>query len=106
MSAVDREDLRLNILMILVAERAFTANQATLARRLAGIGINVMRDALLMECIWLDEVAGAVVDKDVDGVHILTLTDDGAEHLTGARGMPKIRKPTPGEIAKCLPFLK
>ena len=102
----DREEIRLQILLILAVQPAYTANQVHLGRQLALHGYSIPRDTLIVELAWLEEMAEAIVDRDVDGVHIATLSDDGAEHLTGTRIIPKIRRPSPGEIAQCQPLLK
>jgi hypothetical protein len=61
-------------------------------------GHAINRDQLHIELSWLDQVADAVVDQAVGGVHIATLTGDGLEVVEGLRDIPGIRRPRPDEI--------
>jgi hypothetical protein len=98
---IDREDLRFCILSILAGATGQKANGVSIGRGLSkDHGLEVSRDTLAVEFVWLDETAEAVVDQDVDGVHILTLTEEGREHLLGLRTLPKVRRPRPDELAK------
>jgi hypothetical protein len=96
---MNRDEIRLQILLILAAQPGYTANQVAISQELKVRGYVVARDLLGIELTWLDEIASAIVDRQSGGVHIATLTDEGMEHLQGARTIPGIRKPSPGELA-------
>ncbi len=95
-----RADLRLRILLILQLQNAYTANQEVLIAKLRAEGYTLNRDLLQVELAWLDEIADAVVDRTTGGVHIVTLTGNGLEHVEGARAIPGIRCPRPEELPR------
>lgn len=95
---IDRADLRLQILWILWKSQGYTSNQALVKKALAVCGVVATTEQIRTEMAWLDNV-GAVVLQDVDGVFVATLSDHGEEHLQGARAIPDIRRPRPGEMA-------
>lgn len=95
----DREDARLRLLLLLHAAPANTSDQERLRRQLADGGAVLTRDAVRTELAWLDGV-GAVFNRDSGGVFIPSLTEDGAEHVQGARIIPGVRRPTPSEVVR------
>ena len=94
----DREELRLQILIILFLSTGYEANQEILIRELKKRGIVVNRDQLKIELSWLDEQADVIVDRNCGGVHIALLNGDGLEHVEGSRTVPGIRRPRPDEL--------
>jgi hypothetical protein len=105
--SIDREELRFSILLILAASSGQKASGPSISRALSrDRGLDISRDALAIEYAWLDEVASAVVDQDVDGVHILSLTEEGREHLLGMRLISKIRRPYPDELTRARGLLQ
>lgn len=96
---IDRADLRLQILWILWKSQGYTNNQVLIKKGLASSrGVVATTEQIRTEMAWLDNI-GAVVLQDVDGVFVATLSDHGEEHLQGARAIPDIRRPRPGEMA-------
>lgn len=95
---MDREELRLKILIILFLSAGYEANQEVLIRELKKRGIVINRDQLKIELAWLDEQADLIVDRDVGGVHIALLNGDGLEVVEGSRTVPGIRRPRPEEL--------
>jgi hypothetical protein len=96
--ADNRADIRLLILQLLRGQSGYMANQEVLIGLLRERGHAINRDQLHIELSWLDQVADAVVDQAVGGVHIATLTGDGLEVVEGLRDIPGIRRPRPDEI--------
>lgn len=94
---IDRQELRFQILKLLLGSAGYTSNQHLLAEALKGGGIVATRDMVRTEMAWLDNV-GAIINRDTGGVFVATLADEGEEHLRGARVIPDIRKPRPGEV--------
>lgn len=95
----NREDIRFHLLAILRGQPDYTANQEVLLAALRDAGHALNRDQLKIELAWLSGNAGAVLDRVVAGVHIATLTLEGLEVVEGARQVPGIRRPLPGEVA-------
>lgn len=94
----DREELRLQILIILFLSAGYEANQEILIKELKKRGISVNRDQLKIELSWLDEQADVIVDRECGGVHIALLNGEGLEIVEGSRMVPGIRRPRPEEI--------
>lgn len=97
--ASERENLRLQILLVLKCQPHYMANQELLIGRLREMGCAISRDKLHIELIWLDQVADAIVDKVSGGVHIASLTGDGLEAVEGLKPIAGIRAPRPDELA-------
>ncbi|SMF94319.1 hypothetical protein SAMN02949497_1629 [Methylomagnum ishizawai] len=94
----DRDNLRLLLLLQLNQSPAYTADQEALRRRLGQSGTVATRDQVRTELAWLDNV-GAIALRESGGVFIGMLGEEGLEHIQGARDIPGIRKPGPGELA-------
>lgn len=95
---IERENLRLLLLLQLNQSPAYTADQETLRRKLGESGNVATRDQVRTELAWLDNV-GAVALRETGGVFIGILGEEGLEHIQGARTIPGVRKPGPGELA-------
>jgi len=96
--ASERENLRLQILLVLKTQPLYMANQEVLISHLRETGYPISRDKLHIELVWLDQVADAIVDKVSGGVHIASLTGDGLEAVEGLKPIAGIRAPRPDEL--------
>lgn len=92
----EREDIRFQILAILLDQPAYTANQEVLLAKLHKLGYMLDRAKIRVELAWLANVDTIVV-KQPGGVWIATLDEAGDEHLRGYALIPGIRPPRPGE---------
>ena len=91
----NRESVRLCILSILASCPAYTANQEIVAAALRQRGHALNRDQVKIELAWLASAARCIVDHVVEGIHVATLTAEGAEVLDNTRQVPGIDRPWP-----------
>ena len=89
------EDLRLAILQIIEGAGGET-NSRILAAELPGVGHRVGADRLRTELAWLDE-QGAVTLAEVGSMHVVALTERGADLVAGRATIPGLRRPAPHE---------
>lgn len=96
-SAYVIEDRRLCILRTLAAETSNMLNESILQRAAEGYGHNVARDVIKQDLRWLAEV-GAVVNREVSGYLIATLTDRGLDHVARRTAIDGVARPKPGGV--------
>ena len=89
------EDLRLAVLQI-IAEVGGETNSRILATELPTVGHCVSADRQRTELTWLAE-QGAVTLAEVGSMHVVTLTERGADLAAGRATIPGIRRPAPHE---------
>lgn len=91
------EDQRLVILRLL-ENIGFTANDSVLEMGLRQFGHRVTRDQVRGELQWLAEQGLITIEVIAGRVHVATLTDRGAEVATGRAHHPGVRRPSPGSL--------
>ena len=89
------EDLRLAILQIIEGAGGET-NSRILATELPGVGHSVGADRLRTELAWLDE-QDAVTLAEAGSMHVVALTERGADLAAGRTTIPGVRRPAPHE---------
>ena len=89
------EDLRLVILQI-IDEAGGETNSRILATELPGLGHSISADRLRSELAWLEEQV-AVTLAEAGSMHVVTLTERGADLAAGRTAIPGIRRPAPHE---------
>lgn len=89
------EDLRLAILQI-IDEAGGETNSRILATELPHAGHRISADRLRTELAWLAE-QDAVTLAESGSMHVVTLTERGADLAAGRATIPGIRRPAPYE---------
>ena len=89
-------DLRHAILQI-IEQAAGATNSRVLGAELPSIGHTVSADRLRTELAWLSE-QDAVMLEEVGAMHVVTLTERGADLAAGRATIPGVRRPAPHEL--------
>ena len=89
------EDLRLAILQILRRLHGET-NSRILRTELPTLGHNISADRMRTELAWLAEQS-AVTLAEVGAMHVVMVTERGADLAAGRASIPGIRRPEPHE---------
>ena len=89
------EDLRLVILQIIERSDGET-NTRILGSELPDVGHRVSADRLRTELAWLAE-QGAVTLAEAGSMHVVALTERGADLAAGRTAIPGLRRPAPHE---------
>ena len=89
------EDLRLAILQI-IDDAGGETNSRILASEMPGAGHRISADRLRTELAWLAE-QDAVTLAETGSMHVVALTERGADLATGRTAIPGLRRPAPHE---------
>ncbi|MBI1676041.1 ArsR family transcriptional regulator [Shewanella sp. DW31] len=96
MQQIINEHQRLVVLRLLTEAGAFALNESILQDGLNAYGLDISRDALLLQLAWLNE-QGLIKTELVGKVTTATLTGRGQDVATGRAVVPGVKRPRAGE---------
>lgn len=90
------EHQRLVVLRLLTEAGAFALNESILQDSLIAYGLDISRDALLVQLAWLNE-QGLITTDHIGKVTTATLTGRGQDVASGRATVPGVKRPRAGE---------
>ncbi|MCB2381271.1 ArsR family transcriptional regulator [Shewanella sp. SR1] len=96
MQQIINQHQRLVVLRLLTEAGAFALNESILQDGLNAYGLDISRDALLVQLAWLNE-QGLIKIELVGKVTTATLTGRGQDVATGRAVVPGVKRPRAGE---------
>lgn len=89
------EHRRLAILRFLTEALDYSLNESILCDLLAHFGMRVSRDMLRADIAWLADLSLVTVDKALEDVDVVRLTERGNDVAAGRTVVPGIKRPSP-----------